>query len=62
MGESVPKNVLVTREIPPAGLRALEPFDVRSYTSVRRSARSCLMPYAAYPAFSRPLRRTWTGS
>src|ERR671910_506404 len=29
MGESVPKKVLVTREIPPAGLRALEPFDVR---------------------------------
>ena len=29
MGKSVPKNVLVTREIPPAGLRALEPFDVR---------------------------------
>src|SRR5918998_3388257 len=29
MGESVAEKVLVTREIPPAGLRALEPFDVR---------------------------------
>src|ERR671911_1020302 len=28
MGESVPKKVLVTREIPEAGLRTLEPFDV----------------------------------
>src|ERR671917_1553137 len=29
MGESVAEKVLVTREIPPAGLRTLDPFDVR---------------------------------
>ena len=58
----MPEKVLVTREIPDAGLRLLRDFDVAVLAEGRPSAKSSAKPRAGPQASSPPSQRGWTRS